>query len=527
MNLRVVLLAAALAGCGVVIVAYKIGALGYELVPRTTEDRWSVQMQVRYRGAGDNAVARIHLPSDREPHQRIYDERIVSEGGTFDVITQDGNRVGVLAGHVGAQSTLSYRFAVHLSAREGVLPAEAEIIDGDLENGSAWLEAEQYIQSDDPRVASRLEEINAPDAGPIETVRHIHGYVTDEVADLDFGDDTDALTALQVERGGPLGKARLAVALARAAGIPARVVTGIDLEDGARSEVQHWAEVSLAGDWHALDPISGYLGSLPRQRLIVFTGDAPLLSTAAVEDLSFQLTAMKEEVSQHRLYRRRASDAGRLLDRVSLYTLPVQTQMTLRVLLLIPFGALIVALFRNMVGVPTFGTFMPVLLALAFIETSLAIGVALLLLIIGVGWVFRRLLDWLQLLMIPRLSFLLTVVILIIVGISLLSDHAGMTAGLSAAAFPIVIITATIERFSVMIVEEGPRNAAKTTAGTLLVALACYALLMSNMLQRTVLAFPELLLPVLGALLLIGRYTGYRLSEWVRFAAFKKGFKEA
>lgn len=527
MNLRVALLALLLAVIGLSAVGYKLAVLGYELVPRTTQDRWSVQLQVKYRGAGDNALARIHLPSDREPFQRIYDERIVSEGASFDIITHEGNRIGALAGRVGAQSTLSYRFNVRLPADERSLPTEDEARAVEPDPNSRWLEPSPSIQSDDESVAERLQEILTPGAGLVETVRHIYDYVADEVRDIEPGTGGDALSVLQIERGDPLGKARLAVALARAAGIPARVVAGLDLGSQTQTHFDHWAEVRLGGQWYPVDPSSRNLRRLPRQRLVLLEGgDDPALATTAVEDLSFQMNALKAEVAQHRVHRRRASETGHLLDRISLFTLPVQTQMTLRVLLLLPFGALIVSLFRNMVGIPTFGTFMPVLLALAFIEITLTVGIVLLLLIIGVGWVFRRLLDWLQLLMIPRLSFLLTVVIITIVGISLLSDRAGMTTGLYAAAFPIVIITATIERFSVMIVEEGARNAAKTTAGTLVVALACYALLMSEMLQRTVLAFPELLLVVLGALLLIGRYTGYRLSEWTRFAAFKRGFQE-
>ncbi len=527
MNLRVVLLAALLAGCGAAVVLYKVVALGYEIVPRTTQDRWSVEMSVRFKGAGDNAVARIRLPSDRDPYQVIYDERIVSEGASFDIITHEGNRVGILAGRAFAHSTLSYRFKARLPSLRIELPTNDEATAASPDPESPWLAPSRHIQSDDGRVLERLEEICPPGAGPVDTVRHILEYVADEVVELDVEDGADALAVMQVERGGPLGKARLAVALARAAQVPARVVTGLDLRDAPRAEVHHWAEVELASRWFVLDPVLGHIGASPRQRIVLGDDDEAAISAAAVEDLSFQVTALRDEAAQHRVYRRRAEESGHPLDGVSLFTLPVQTQMTLRVLLLIPFGALIVALFRNMVGVPTFGTFMPVLLALAFIETTLLIGIGLLLFIIGIGWVFRRFLDWMQLLMIPRLSFLLTVVILTIVGLSLVSDRAGMTAGLSAAAFPIVIITATIERFSVMIVEEGPRNAAKATAGTLVVALACYALLMSEMLQRTVLAFPELLLLVLGALLLIGRYTGYRLSEWIRFSAFKRGFGEA
>ena len=39
--------------------------------------------------------------------------------------------------------------------------------------------------------------------------------------------------------------------------------------------------------------------------------------------------------------------------------------------------------------------------------------------------------------------------------------------------------------------------------------------------QHLVFVFPELLLVVLAATLLLGRYTGYRLTELVRFRALE------
>ncbi|NIO09075.1 MAG: hypothetical protein GTO40_14095, partial [Deltaproteobacteria bacterium] len=55
----------------------------------------------------------------------------------------------------------------------------------------------------------------------------------------------------------------------------------------------------------------------------------------------------------------------------SLLSLPIRTQAVYRVLLMIPLGALLVVVFRNVIGINTFGTFMPVLIALAFRETQL------------------------------------------------------------------------------------------------------------------------------------------------------------
>ena len=68
---------------------------------------------------------------------------------------------------------------------------------------------------------------------------------------------------------------------------------------------------------------------------------------------------------------------NRLFAWLSLYRLPVTWQAVLRVLLLVPLGSLVVALFRNLVGIKTYGTFMPVLIALALRGFPLHLGLGL------------------------------------------------------------------------------------------------------------------------------------------------------
>jgi hypothetical protein len=58
----------------------------------------------------------------------------------------------------------------------------------------------------------------------------------------------------------------------------------------------------------------------------------------------------------------------------SMFALPIQTQAVYGVLLMMPIGALVIVILRNLVGITTFGTFMPVLMALAFRETQLLGG---------------------------------------------------------------------------------------------------------------------------------------------------------
>ena len=203
----------------------------------------------------------------------------------------------------------------------------------------------------------------------------------------------------------------------------------------------------------------------------------------------------------------------------SLYSLPIQTQAVYSVILMIPIGALIIVLMRNFVGIDAFGTFMPILIALAFRETQLLWGVILFTTLIALGLTIRFLLDRLRLLLVPRLSAVLIVVVILMLFISLTSHRLGLETGLSVALFPMVIIAMTIERMSVVWEERGPADAMRAGIGSIVVAVVAYLLMGMDWLEHLIFTFPELLLLVLAMVILAGRYTGYRLSELKRFRA--------
>jgi hypothetical protein len=78
-----------------------------------------------------------------------------------------------------------------------------------------------------------------------------------------------------------------------------------------------------------------------------------------------------------------------------------------------------------------------------------------------------------------------------------------------------------IERMSVVWEERGAADAMIDGAGTLFVAAVAYWVMGLDTVRHLVFVFPEILFILLAVTLLIGRYTGYRLSEIRRFHALK------
>ena len=109
------------------------------------------------------------------------------------------------------------------------------------------------------------------------------------------------------------------------------------------------------------------------------------------------------------------------------------------------------------------------------------------------------------------------IVVLLMLGISILGNQFELQSGLSVALFPMVILAMTVERMSTVWEERGANDAVKQGVGSLAVAAVCYAVMDMQIVQHLMFVFPESLLIVLALTLLIGRYTGYRLTELRRF----------
>lgn len=205
---------------------------------------------------------------------------------------------------------------------------------------------------------------------------------------------------------------------------------------------------------------------------------------------------------------------------VDLWALAVRSLVPLAALnfiLVIPLIAFFLVIIRNVIGLETFGTFSPMLLSLAFLSTGLGWGFAVFGVIVGLGVGLRFALQRLRLHIVSRVAILIAVVAVSMVGLIVLGAAFGVGALLHANIFPMVIMANTIENFSNTQLERGTAEALRLTMSTLLVATCSYLGIEESGLKPLVLTFPELLIGVIGVELLLGRWRGLRLLEYVRF----------
>ncbi|PCJ59622.1 MAG: hypothetical protein COA65_06095 [Rhodospirillaceae bacterium] len=273
---------------------------------------------------------------------------------------------------------------------------------------------------------------------------------------------------------------------------------------------------SLKNEWIYINPNTGMIG-LPDNYLIWWTGESPMFNIEGGGHFKSSVSAQKTAQNALDLTQRNLEQQHPNIWKFSLFSLPLHTQVVYQVMIMIPLGAFIILLLRNLVGIQTFGTFMPVLVALAFRETNLISGIILFSIVIGIGLLVRFYLEHLKLLLVPRIAAVLSSVVIIMILLSIISYHLGIEYGLSIALFPMVIMTMTIERMSVVWEERNPWEAILQVIGSLFAASIAYLAMNVPLMMHLFFTFPELLLVLMSAMLLLGRYRGYRLSELWRF----------
>jgi len=496
--------------CGLIFIGlglffYKALVLGFPLSPQKVSEVWNVEAHISFFAQNKPAKVSLFIPRTARRFA-IVNENFISQGFGITTATEGGNRRAEWAiRKAKGKQILYYRAEIRrIETNEaGVAVKPPEIEDPKFEG--PYLAAAESLVTD-----IRARSADA-DTLVKELLKRLTTTQLDENIALLLGKQTSISN-----------KVRLAVRVLAQAGLPARAVHGIRLEDeNKNAPLLHWIQIYDEKQWRAYHPITGEAG-IPDDYMPWWRGTEPLVQVKGGDRLEAILSVnLKQEEAVRAAIQSGKIKSPFLLD-FSLFSLPVHAQAIYRVLLLVPLGAFLLVILRNVIGIKTFGTFMPVLIALAFRETLLLWGIILFSVVVGLGLAIRLYLEQLQLLVVPRLASVLTVVVLLMALLSVLTHKLGLERGLSVALFPMVIVTMTIERMSIVWEERGASEALQQGLGSLVVAAIAYLIMTIGYIEHIVFVFPELLLVLLAGTLMLGRYYGYRLLELLRFRALVK-----
>ncbi len=500
-NLHLKILAAVLITAGTGTFLYRHLALGFPLTPAGKTGLWKVGARISFDARGGPVKATFYVPY-LPPNYVILDEDFASYGYGLTRSTTEENRTAVWAvRRARGEQSLYYEATVFFTHQSGIL---AHLPD------PRFPPVPEYEEPYRSAALAILDSVRARSAD-------VATFTAELLVRLSEGSSDENVEALLGNDLSEANRVRMAVHLLAGARIPSRILNGVYLrEDATEATVHPWLCAHNGQEWIAFDPETGKTG-LPENYFVWWMGDAPSLRLEGATSPRVKFSVARSFQSVVDVATRRASSEGSRLVQFSPLSLPLHIQNVYRVLFLVPVGVLVVVFMRNVVGVTTTGTFMPVLIALAFRETRLLWGITLFVFIVALGLAIRFYLEKLKLLVVPRVAAVLVMVILLMAFLSILSHRLGLEGGLSVALFPMVILAWTIERMSVVREEEGMAEVLRQGTGSLFVASVSYLCMANTHVKYFSFVYPELHLVVLALLLLLGRYTGYRLTEWRRF----------
>jgi hypothetical protein len=484
---------------GLVITAYKAYELGLPLSPDQNTDVWTIQAQVSFRGKGVPAKLSLFIPENTPGFMLLDEDFISSRYGLTIAKTHENRRADWAIRRAKGAQTLYYRISVAQSN-----------LKADWESKPEFPDPPDYEEPYASAIRAIIEDVREESAD-------VESYTLELLKQLNSSSPNENVELIRDQASNSAQWTGEIINVLKGVRIPARIIWGIDITDSANDASLHpLLQVHNSSNWLTFDPETGSEG-IPANFLVWKVGDKGVSALDGGSDLDIKFSVTRTYAELIDVARQGAAKRDSFFSKFSLLSLPVQNQNAYQLLLMLPLGALLVVFLRTIIGLKTFGTFMPILIAMAFRETQLFWGVIMFSLIVSIGLMIRFYLEKLFLLLVPRLASVLVIVVILMLLISLITNQLGVERLLSISLFPMVILAMTIERMSITWEENGAREAILQGVGSLFVASLGYLVMTNENLMYLIFVFPELLLVVLGLCLWMGGYTGYRLTELVRF----------
>lgn len=506
-RLQIILFTLFLTTIGIGVAIYKALVLEIPFTPNENTSIYRVGAKIMFNGTDKPIKISLALPNEQSGI-KILSQQAASQGYGYNVSeTEYGQRAEWAKRKASGDQSLFYTIDVVVDRNYQVKSPKTVIIDQEEETLDSW--------DNQTRDAAKalLAEVYKRSADP-------HSFTAELIKRLNEKQGSQAATLFTSKEGDSLEK--VVYKLLRYQGIDTHLVRGLILEGGRRNlHLKSYIETYDGKTWQLFSTQKGRI--LKPQNLFIWQrGGKSLLDSFGTRNADVTFSITQRSVPAKKLALDDALLKGSMLIDLSLFSLPTSEQNAFRHILLIPIGALVVVFMRIIIGIRTSGTFMPILLALAFMETKLLTGLLLFVAIVGVGLIIRSYLSHLHLLLVARISAVVIVVIGIMSIFSILSYKLGINEALTITFFPMIILAWTIERMSILWEEEGGKEVYIQGGGSLLVAVLAYFAMSNDMVAYLSFNFSELLLVILSIIILLGRYSGYRLLELVRFSPVKE-----
>ena len=482
---------------------YKVTVWGFSLKPKQVSNIWTIEAHIAFEATGEPIKVQLSVPTDNREF-KIFSEDVVSEGYKVKYINGEPKKLQLTSGAKEGLQNIYYRVLMfdNIDTKGRIRSQAPQTPEIPVLDDQRMAVAKEILEAAGKQTGDWPEKV-------IKTFRQTPP-------------DPTVVSFLPMKKT-PKTVAEAVRTILALKGVPTRLAYGIRLKENKTAlSPDLMLEAYTSGKWKIYNLKNGKQG-LPSDFVIFQRGGDSLLDVEGGEDSSVKFSVLKSVSSSYKLAGKRAelADQKSWFD-YSIYSLPLSEQNTLKWLSIFPLAILMVVVLRNVVGLSTMGTFTPMLISISLVQTGFWAGLACFALMLTTGMLIRAWLSRLNLLLVPRISAVVIFVILIMQILTVIGYQLDLKVALSAVFFPIIIMAWIIERASIIWEEDGATSAIKQIIFSLIVAVLTYFVINNESIRHILYAFNEVNLVILLLVMLLGTYTGYRLTELRRFAPLVK-----
>ncbi len=469
------------------------------------DSAWTISISHEIEAMDKGALVYVPPPWDTR-YARLFAQSL-SHSGMRQQRSKSGNnkRDIILVAPNSGYYSIETVFSVHVSSLARSDPKKSGLSE---QNRADWLAASTGVSINTPATLEIVDRLSQGDILPGELIAKLFDYVSNHIR-IDKRASSDSAAALTENRGSIIGSNRALLALLRTAHLPARIVTGVNLQAPVNQQPFYWVEVYDEEVWQPLDPVHGYMNELPPFYIPLRKGDNELIKAenAHVSGTEWKITTARAPRGLL------SSESKKLTDIFDLNRLSPSSRENLGVLLLLPLGALATEIMRQIGGIRTYGTFTPTLLALAIVHVDWFTAMIVFLLVTTIGVASRATLPNLNLQRTPRLAIVFTLVSLFMAIV--ISGFIYIDPGMDSIVvlLPVVVLTMLVDRIYTVADESGMHAAMIRLFWTLVSAAISIAILVQTHWGAWLVTYPEIHAITLATVILIGLYKGPKLRD--------------
>ena len=491
---------------GLLIFVLRVMLQSDDAVP-TGDSVWQISMSATISREQSKQALHVSIPKE-SPNIRILAQSLHHPGFKIRHAppAKSLQREIVASPVINEELTFTAEYNIHIShnkhrAQETIIPKPLT-----PEQRLRYLALSDDENREGTKFEKTLTKLRSQSDNSRSLINEIFKFVNHNILNVPLSGYKSEDDTLRTNRANAFGKAKLMVALCRASNIPARLASGIIVKEMIDIDQHYWVEVYDNEQWISYDPTLGMAEEVAINYLKLNAGSETLAYLDDGTEIKLSIDSVQQPTTAGVI----GTGKKRFFDIFDLNRLPVSTRFMLATLLMLPIGALITTIFRNLIGVFSYGTFTPSLIAMAIIhaEWFTVVVVAAIAVAIGIGGrsIFPEKMN-----RAPRLSIILTIVAISMVMIISGMEYYDFNPDAEVVLLPIIVLANLVDRFYTTADERGLVSAIYRLAWTCVITLICVSLFTIETLQQFVVSYPEIHFLVLFGILSINSYKGPKL----------------